>query len=245
MRSYIFAKRNFIEYLRTPLLLFFTLAFPVIMFFIFQLIKLGTGATDDMVPMFTVNNLTASIAVFSFSFVSLGLSQQISKDRESSFQARLSVSPLTSLDFFLGYLFPALMITTIQTILSFILGLCFGLTVSVNLIFAFLSLVFISVFYVSLGIILGSMLSEKASGGVSSIVIQLTALFSAMFFPLPQGTFRTVLSAFPFLPSVAIPQSFINCTYENFLLYSLVFVGYLLVAVCLSIYLFNKKIKSK
>ncbi len=245
MKSLIFTKRNILEYLRTPLVLFFTLAFPVIMFFVFQIIKVGTGATDQITPMFSANNLTASIAVFSYSFVSLSLSLQISKDRDSSFQARLSVSPLKNIDFFLGYLIPALIITVFQTVLCFILGLCFGLTISLRLIFAFLTLIFISIFYISLGLILGSILSEKACGGVSSIVVQVTALFSGMFFPLNEGTFKTVLSCFPFLPSIAIPQAIISGIYDDMLLYFLVFLGYLIVASGLSIWLFGKKLKNK
>ncbi len=245
MKSLIFAKRNIIEYLRSPLVLFFTLAFPIAMFFIFQIIKLGTGATDDLVPMFTTDNLTASIAVFSYSFVSLSLSTQISKDRESSFQARLSVSPLKRVDFFLGYLIPALVITICQTIFSFILGLCFGLTLSPRLILAFLSLIFISTFYISIGLILGSILSEKACGGVSSIVVNATALFSGMFFPLTDGAFKTVLTVFPFLPSVSIPQSFISGNYHLIKINCLVFLAYLILTVCLSIWLFGKKIKNK
>ncbi len=245
MKSLIFAKRNIIEYLRSPLVLFFTLAFPIAMFFIFQLIKLGTGATDQITPMFSAKNLTASIAVFSYSFISLSLSLQISKDRESSFQARLSVSPLKSVDFFLGYLIPALIITTCQTVFSFILGLCFGLKISIGLIYAFLSLILISVFYISIGLIFGSILSEKACGGVSSIVVNVTALASAMFFPLTDGAFKTVLSCMPFLPSVAIPQSFISGSYENILLYSLVFIGYFAIAICASIWIFGKILKNK
>ncbi len=245
MKSLIFAKRNILEYLRSPLVLCFTLVFPVAMFFIFQIIKVGTGATDEMVPMFTANSLTASIAVFSYSFISLSLSMQISKDRESSFQARLSVSPLKSIDFFLGYLIPALIITTFQTLLSFILGLCFGLKLSVGLIYAFLALIFISVFYISIGLILGSFLSEKACGGVSSIVVNLTALASGMFFPLQDGAFKTVLSCLPFLPSCTIPQSFINGNYDNILLYCLVFVGYFAISTLTAIWLFGKKLKNK
>ncbi len=245
MKSLILAKRNIIEYLRSPLVLFFTIVFPVIMFFVFQIIKIGTGATDDIVPMFTANNLTASIAVFSYSFVSLSLSLQISKDREASFQARLSVSPLKSYDFFLGYLFPALTITASQTALCFILGLCFGLSISIRLIYSFFILIFISVFYVCIGLILGSCLSEKACGGVSSIVVNVTALFSGMFFPLTDGTFKTVLSCFPFLPSVAIPQALISASYTNLLTYCLAFLGYMIIAVVVSILIFGKRLKNK
>ncbi len=245
MKSLIFAKRNILEYLRSPLLLFFTLAFPVAMFFIFQIIKIGTGATDQIVPMFATNNLTASIGVFSYSFVSLSLSTQISKDRSTSFYARLSISPLKSVHFFCGYLFPSLIITLVQTAICFVLGLCFGLKVSIGLVYAFAIMIFISIFYISIGIILGSLVSEKACGGIASIIVNVTAIFSGMFFPLTTGTFKNILSCLPFLPSVAIPQAIIIGDYSNLLLYCGVFVGYTLIAVACSILAFNTKLNKK
>ncbi len=245
MKFWTFAKRNILEYLRSPIVLFFTLAFPVLMFLVFQIIKLGTGVTDDMVPMFNANNLTASISVFSYSFVSLSLSTQIAKDRESSFQARLSVSPLTSIDLFFGYLVPALFIAIFQTALSFILGIIFGLTLSLWLILAFIMLIVISTFYISIGLILGSLLAEKACSGISSIIVNATALFSGMFFPLSDGTFKSVLTYFPFLPSTAIPQAFITENYQDIWLYFVVFAVYLIISIALGIYLFGKKLKNK
>ncbi len=243
MKSLIFAKRNILEYLRNPLSLFFTLGFPIIMFLVFQIIKFGTGAPDDAIPMFTPNNLTASIGIFSYSFIALSLSTQIAKDRASSFQARLSISPLKPLHFFVGYLVPSLIITFVQTVISVILGLCFGLDISVGLICAFLMMVFISIFYISLGIIVGSLVNEKACGGISSILVNATALLSGMFFPLGEGTFKTALSCFPFLPSIAIPQAFIKWDFDNFPLYIGVFLGYTMIAVVCATLLFKRKLK--
>ncbi len=245
MKGLIFAKRNILEYLRNPLSLFFTLVFPIVMFLVFQIIKIGTGATNDTVPMFAPNNLTASIAIFSYSFVALSTSTQIAKDRSTSFQARLSVSPLKPIHFFVGYLIPSLLITLSQTLLCFILGLCFGMSISVGLLCAFLLLLIVSIFYISLGIIVGSLVNEKACGGISSILVNATALLSGMFFPLGEGTFKTVLSCFPFLPSVAIPQAFINWNFYNIVLYLGVFFGYTVIAVILSMLIFKTKLKQK
>ena len=108
MTSIVFAKRNLKEHLRNPINLFFTLAFPILMFFVFQLIKMGTGATDEIVPMFATNNLIPSIAVFSYTFVSLTQCTQIAKDRETAFQLRLSESPMQPRHFFWGYFLPSI-----------------------------------------------------------------------------------------------------------------------------------------
>ncbi len=243
MRSIIFAKRNIKEYFRSPLMLFFTIVFPIVMFFIFQIIKIGTGATDEMVPMFAVNNLIPSISVFSFSFMAMNLSLQISKDRTTSFQARLNISPMKPFDFFIGYFIPNLIIVIIQVILCFILGFIFNLKFDLSIIYAFLSLIFISTFYISIGILIGSLLNEKACSGVNTIFVNATALFSGMFFPLTDGTFKKILSFFPFLPSVAIPQSFINNVYTDLLLYFIVLIIYLIITVIISIIMFNQKLK--
>lgn len=245
MKSLTFAKRNIKEYLRTPLILFFTLFFPILMFFIFQIIKLGTGAGDIEVPMFMTNNIIPSIAVFSYTFITLSISLQISKDRTTSFQSRLMVSPMKSVDFFLGYFIPCLITAFFQTILCFIIGLIFGLSVSINLLWAFVCLMIISTFYISIGILLGSLFSDKSCGGISSLVVNMTAIFSGMFFPLQEGTFKNILSLLPFYPSVSMVQGLINNNYTNFLNLFLVFICYTIITITTTILVFRKKLKTR
>ncbi|MBQ8434361.1 MAG: ABC transporter permease [Clostridia bacterium] len=245
MTSLIFAKRNIKEQLRSPINLFFTLAFPILMFFVFQLIKLGTGATDKIVPMFATNNLIPSIAVFSYTFVSLTQCTQIAKDRETAFQARLTVSPMQPKHFFWGYFLPSLAIVVVQTTLCFVVGLCFGLKFTLGTLLAFLSLIPISLFYICVGIILGSVLGSKSCAGVATIFVQLTSIFSGMFFPLTEGTFRDILTCFPFLPSVAIPQCLIAQTYQDIVLYVLILSAYTIVAFVFAHLLFSKQLKNK
>ncbi len=245
MRSLIFAKRNIKEYLRSPLMLFFTIGFPILMFFIFQIIKLGTGATDEIVPMFSINNLVSSICIFSYSFITLSLATQIAKDRTTSLQSRLQISPMNAFDFFAGYFLPSFFIAIIQTFVCFLISLCFGLTISLNLILAFLCLIVISIFYISFGILIGSLFSEKSCAGISSIFVNISAIFSGMFFPLTDGTFKTILSFLPFLPSIAIPQAFINNNFSNIWLYSLTLMIYFIITFAVSILIFNKRIKVK
>ncbi len=233
------------EYLRSPIMLFFTIAFPVIMFFIFQLIKIGTGVSDEIVPMFTTNNLTPSITVFSLSFLALNLSTQISRDRNTSFQSRLCVSPMKPIDFFLGYFLPSLLIAISQIIISMALGLIFGMTFNIGIIYNLLALPLISVFYISLGILIGSIFSEKSCGGIASIVVNMTAIFSGMFFPLVDGTFKNILSSLPFLPSIAISQAFISGNYDRLLIYIIVLLVYTVIAVASSTLIFKRKLKNK
>ncbi len=245
MTSLVFAKRNLKEHLRNPLNLFFTIAFPILMFFVFQTIKAGTGATDDMVPMFATNNLIPSIAVFSYTFVSLTQCTQIAKDRETAFQTRLSASPMQPKHFFWGYFLPSLVIAVVQTVICFAVGIMFGLKLTWGTFLAFFSLLLISIFYICVGIILGSILGSKSCAGVSTIFVQLTSIFSGMFFPLTDGTFKDILTFLPFLPSVAIPQNLIHQTSQNLCLYALIISFYTMVVFVLAHCIFRKQLKNK
>ena len=245
MTSIIFANRNIKEQLRSPVNLFFTIVFPILMFFVFQLIKVGTGATDEIVPMFATNNLVPSILVFSYTFVSLTLCAQIAKDRETAFLARLSASPMKAKHFFLGYFLPSFAIAVAQTLLCFVVGCFFKLTLTWGTLWAFFALVATSPFYICVGITLGSVLSSKSSAGVSTIFVQATAIFSGMFFPLAEGTFKDILTFLPFLPSVAIPQSLINHSTQHLWLYGLVLFGYTAISFVLANVIFLKCIKNK
>lgn len=243
MRTLSFTKRNLLEFLRNPLTLFFAIIFPLVMFFLFQIIMLGTGATAEMVPMFAVDKLIPSTTIFSFSFLALTISFQISKDRASAFQARLAVSPMRPIDFFLGYFLPCLIIASIQIILSYILGIIFGMTVGLGLILDFFILLLTSTFYISFGILIGSIFNEKSCGGISSIFVNITAIFSAMFFPLTAGTFKTILSFLPFMPSVELAQNVLILSLSNLLHNVLVVGGYTLLTVIASLLIFKKKLK--
>ena len=245
MTSIIFANRNIKEQLRSPVNLFFTIVFPILMFFVFQLIKVGTGATDEIVPMFATNNLVPSISVFSYTFVSLTLCAQIAKDRETAFLARLSASPMKAKHFFWGYFLPSFAIAVAQTLLCFVVGCFFNLTLTWGTLWAFFALVATSPFYICVGIALGSVLSSKSSAGVSTIFVQATAIFSGMFFPLAEGTFKDILTFLPFLPSVAIPQSLINHAFETVAWYVVVFTAYTLMAGIVTNILFRKQLKNK
>ena len=58
-----------------------------------------------------------------------------------------------------------------------------GLNFSINIIFAGLVSIIISILFISTGILIGSIFTEKASSGISSIIVQLVCFTSEMYFP--------------------------------------------------------------
>jgi len=246
MRSLIFAKRNFKEIVRDPLSLFFYFAFPVILMLIFQIIIGGIGVTDfDAVPQFKIENLTMSIAVFSFSFLTL-FSLVISKDRETSFQARLRSSPMRPADFLIGYSLPLLPIAFAQIVIVVALGFIFGLTVSWNLLLAILGLIPAILLFLGLGMLIGAGLKGGAASGVSSLVINIAVLLSGMFFPLANmtGAFVTVMNILPFAPALKIPSSLLAGNYADIWIPLATVMAYVVVIFALAIWVFYRKMKS-
>ena len=57
-----------------------------------------------------------------------------------------------------------------------------GLNFSINIIYTILVSIPISLLFISLGILIGTITTEKSSSGVSSIVVQLVAFTSGMYF---------------------------------------------------------------
>ena len=110
MRVLIFTKRCFKEVLRDPINLFFGLGFPLILLFLLSAIQKNIP-TD----MFEISTLTPGITVFGLSFMTLFSATLIAKDRESAFLQRLYTTPLTAIDFIVGYMLSILPLALAQT----------------------------------------------------------------------------------------------------------------------------------
>ena len=108
MRMITFAKRCTKEILRDPLTIIFGLGFPLILLFL-----LSTMQKNIPVHLFEINTLTPGITVFGLSFSTLFSATLLARDRESALLQRLYTTPLTYLDFMLGYMLPIFIFTFI------------------------------------------------------------------------------------------------------------------------------------
>ena len=101
MRMLTFAKRNVKEITRDPLTVIFGLGFPLILILLLSLIQ-----ANIPVPLFEIEHLAPGVTVFGLSFMTLFSATLIAKDRQSSFLQRLYTTPMSALDFILGYTLP-------------------------------------------------------------------------------------------------------------------------------------------
>ena len=159
MRMFTFAKRNAKEILRDPLNLFFGLGFPLVLILLLSAIQ-----ANIPVKLFEIAHLTPGITVFGLSFMTLFSATIIAKDRGTSLLQRLYTTPLKPLDFILGYTIPILPIAVAQSAVCYISAIVLGLNVTINILYAVIFIVPVSVLYIALGLLCGSVFTDKQVG---------------------------------------------------------------------------------
>ena len=206
MRAVLFARRNLKEILREPLSYVFCLGVPIVLLCMFQIINHYTTQTY----WFSTNSLAPGIMVFSYSFIMLYMALLVSKDRSTSFLTRLYISPMTHLDFVIGYALPGIILSFLQSVICFIavfiIGAFTGDVPAVgNSILCILSGIPAMIMFTALGIFFGALFSDKAAPGMSSIIISLGGLLSGAWMPLEtMGGFGRFCEFLPFYPAVLI-----------------------------------------
>lgn len=240
MRILNFAKRNFKELVRDPLGLVFAIILPLFLLVIFQQFDIPNDS-------YKLENFTAGIIVFGFSFITLFVAMLISKDRTTSLLIRLGISPMKSAEYILGYILSIIPIIIIQNILFYIVAIIMGLGFSINIILSALVSILIAILFIAIGIVIGSIFTEKASSGISSVIVQLVCFTSGMYFPkeLLGNVFGKICEYLPFEASVTIIKGIMNNTLEIISSRNIiVFCAYTIVILVLSIIIFKKKMIS-
>ena len=159
MRMFTFANRNAKEILRDPLTLGFGLGFPLVLILLLSAIQANVP-----VSLFEIAHLTPGITVFGLSFMTLFSATLISKDRGSSLLQRLYTTPLSALDFILGYTLPIVPIAVAQSIVCYAVAFILGLDITINVLYAILFIIPISMLFIALGLLFGSILTDKQVG---------------------------------------------------------------------------------
>lgn len=211
MRMLSFAKRCTKEILRDPINLGFGLGFPLVLLLLLSVIQ-----KNIPVSMFEINTLTPGITVFGLSFMTLFSATLIAKDRESAFLQRLYTTPLTGVDFILGYMLPILPIALGQAVFCYLFAVALGLTVSIHVVYAVVGLIPMAVFNIALGLLCGSVLDVKQVGGIcGALLTNLSAWLSGVWFDLNLvgGFFKKVANVLPFVHAVEVEKALLNGEY--------------------------------
>ena len=203
-----FAGRCTKEILRDPINLCFGLGFPLVL-----LLLLSSIQANIPVSLFEIDTLTPGITVFGLSFITLFSATLIAKDRESALLQRLYTTPLTGLDFIMGYMLPLLPIAVGQALVCYLFAIFLGLTVSVNILYALIGIIPMAVFNIALGLLFGSILGIKQVGGIcGALLTNLSAWLSGVWFDLELvgGVFEKIANALPFMHAAQLEKALFN-----------------------------------
>ena len=217
MKALIFSKRNLKEIIRDPVSLAFGVGLPVVMMIIFYYLYRSVSC---MPSIYGVNSMAPGMAVFGLSFITLFMGMLIANDAQSSFLSRLFASPMKSSDFILGYSLPMLPCALFQIVICLAIGAVMGMKISIHILPAVIFLLIDALFYISLGLLFGSLFNSNQVGGISSLIVNAAAILSGTWIPLDavKGGFKTVCNMLPFSHSLTLVKNTLAGDYSNTLI---------------------------
>jgi len=239
MKTFSFANRNIKELIRDPLSIIFAIILPLFLLIIFQQFKIPSD-------VYKIENFTPGIIIFSFSFITLFTATLVASDRTSSLLSRLFSSPMKPMEYIFGYTLALLPIVILQSILFYTVALFLGLSFSVSIILSIIVAIPISILFISLGILIGIITTTKASSGVGSIVVQLVAFTSGMYFSSDMigKTFNNICQILPFSRALDLIKGVLNNNYTSIIPNAIITTIYTIIVTIIAIALFKKKMVS-
>jgi ABC-2 type transport system permease protein len=246
MKMLLFARRNTKEILREPLNLCFGLGFPLILLVLLTAVN-SAIPNDANNTMFAIANLAPGLAMFGTAFMSLFAGMLLAKDRTSSFLMRLFTSPMRAVDFLLGYTAPMLLMTAAQVTITLAASLIAGLELSASLLLAIPVTMLTALLFIGLGLLCGSLFSDKAVGGIcGALLTNVAGWLSGVFIPLELigGGFKAFCEALPFWQSVAAIKEAMNGNFATMLPHLGISLAYAVAVFVIAIFVFNHKMRS-
>ena len=243
MRILPFAKRNTKEILRDPLNLAFMFGFPLVLLLLMSAIQRSIP-----VNLFEIQSLTPGIAVFGLSCMALFSATVIAKDRKSALLQRLYTTPMTAKDFILGYTLPVLPIALVQASVCYATAILLGLDVTIGILYAILLILPISLLYIGIGLLCGSLLNDKQVGGIcGALLTNLSAWLSGAWFDLNLvgGAFQKVAYALPFVHAVEMEKAALAGNLSGIFPHLWWVLGYAAVTLAAAIFFFLRQMKKQ
>ncbi|MBQ0010484.1 MAG: ABC transporter permease [Ruminococcus sp.] len=243
MKMLTLAQRNVREILRDPLNLAFGLGFPVVL-----LLLLSAIQANVPVSLFEIDSLTPGVTVFGLSFMTLFSATILSKDRGSSLLQRLYTTPLSGRDYIFAYTLPILPISVAQCVICYLLALLLGLKPTVNILFAVLLILPVSLLFIGLGLLCGSLFTDKQVGGIcGALLTNLTAWLSGTWFDLNLvgGVFKKIAYLLPFVHDVEMERAALSGRFSEILPHLWCVLAYAVLVLTSAVFCFLRQMKKQ
>ena len=200
------------------------------------------------VKLFEIQHLTPGITVFGLAFMTLFSSTIITKDRGSSLLQRLYTTPLSPFDFILGYTLPIIPISIAQCVVCYIAAIFLGLNITVNILYAVVFIIPVSILYIALGLLCGSVLNDKQVGGIcGALLTNLSAWLSGVWFDLDLvgGAFKNISYALPFVHAVDMERAMLAGDFSGIFPHLWWVLGYAAALLVLAVLMFLRQMKKQ
>ena len=240
-QTMLLCRRTAKEILRDPLTVFFGLGFPLVVLGLLSAIQANVPA-----PLFVPEKLTPGVTVFGLSFLTLFSALLISRDRCSALLLRLYTTPLRPVHYIFGYLLPMLPLALAQTALCYGFGLLLGLPWKGTILTATLLTLPAAMVFIALGLLCGSLLTDKQVGGVcGALLTNLSAWLSGIWFDvaLVGGAFEAAAQALPFYHGVALARAAYGGTLDQALSHLWVVLAWAAGLTALAVWAFLRQMR--
>ena len=251
-KTLVFVKRNLTELSSDVLSYIFCIAFPLVMLVIMSVLNDSIPKEANM-TVFRIDNLSGGILVFGQTFVMLFTAILVATDKSSSFLMRLYATPMKSRNFTHGYIIPMLMISVVQSLVTVIASVIISLISGVSLEpLGVLLVIFTSLpsalMFISIGMIFGTLFSEKSAPGMCSVIISLGSFLGGVFFDAEGigGVMHKICTCMPFIYCTRTARASIRLDFgmESFVFPFLITLLIAIILVMLATAVFNSRMKA-
>jgi len=152
------------------------------------------------------------------------------------------------MDFILGYTLPLIPMAMLQSMICYVTAILLGLTPTVNMAWAVLSIAPISVLYIALGLLCGSVLTDKQAGGIcGALLTNLSAWLSGIWFDLDLvgGAFQKIANALPFVHAVDMQRAILAGDFAGIFPHFWWVLGYAAALLSAAVFLFLRQMKQQ
>ncbi len=241
-KTWIWCGRVTREILRDPLSLIFGIGFPVVL-----LLLLSAIQSNVPVEIFALEDLTPGIAFFGLSFLALFSAQLVARDRATFVLGRMFTTPMRAHHFILGYTLPLIPMALVQGVICYALALALGLEWTPRILSAILSLLPAAAFYIGVGLLCGSAMSEKAATSLcGALLTNVSAFLSGAWFSLEMvgDGFKMIAYALPFPHAVDLGRSLLAGSCEDIGVHLSVLCVYAVLLLAAAVTVFQLKMKN-
>ena len=143
---------------------------------------------------------------------------------------------------------PIIPISVLQCMVCYIIAIILGLSVTINILYAILFIIPISILYISMGLLCGSVMNDKHGRcNCEALLTNISAWLFGIWFNLELvgGTFKSIAYALPFVHTVDIERAVLSGNFIDIFPHVWWVFGYSVVILASSIFLFLRQMKEQ